>query len=149
MYRNRLKTAKYAFSPPRGAWGVSAYRIFQCLTVAIRPLSIAELAELLVFDFDAAKGGIPKLNSDWQWQDREHVVLSTCSSLIAVVGDVKSPVASVFPFFREGVLDVRSACDVDKRYLAIPYFSSRHTRGAHPSLSWGLTPGSRLQIWRR
>ena len=23
MYRNCLKTAKYAFSPPRGAWGVS------------------------------------------------------------------------------------------------------------------------------
>src|SRR5258708_40024114 len=43
---------------------VHAYRMLQCLTVAVRPLSVAELAELLAFDFDVAKGGIPKLNSD-------------------------------------------------------------------------------------
>src|ERR1700677_4873146 len=38
-----------------------AYRMLQCLAVAIRPLSVAELAELLAFDFDASatKGGIP------------------------------------------------------------------------------------------
>ncbi|KAH9044102.1 hypothetical protein EDB83DRAFT_2295245, partial [Lactarius deliciosus] len=39
-----------------------AYRMLQCLTVAVRPLSVAELAELLAFDFDVAKGGIPELN---------------------------------------------------------------------------------------
>ena len=69
-----------------------AYRILQCLTVAVRPLSVAELAELLAFDIDAAKGGTPKLNPDWRWQDHEHAVLSTCSSLITVVGDAESPI---------------------------------------------------------
>ena len=75
-----------------------AYRVLQCLTAAIRPLSVAELAELLAFDFDAVKGGTPKLNSDWRWQDHEHAVLSTCSSLITVVGDAESPVVQFSHF---------------------------------------------------
>ena len=65
---------------------VHAYRMLQCLTVAVRPLSVAELAELLAFDFDVApNGGTPKLNSDWRWADHEQAVLSICSSLITVV----------------------------------------------------------------
>ena len=62
-----------------------AYRMLQCLAVAIRPLSVGELAELLAFEFDATKGGIPKLNADWRWEDHEQAVLSTCSSLITIV----------------------------------------------------------------
>ena len=31
-------------------------RLLQCLTVAIRPLRVEELAELLAYDFDAAEG---------------------------------------------------------------------------------------------
>ncbi|KAH9028687.1 hypothetical protein EDB85DRAFT_2147778 [Lactarius pseudohatsudake] len=62
-----------------------AYRMLQCLAVAIRPLSVAELAELLAFDFNATKGGIPELNPNWRWEDHEQAVLSTCSSLITIV----------------------------------------------------------------
>ena len=62
-----------------------AYRMLQCLTVANRPLSVAELAEILAFDFNEAKGGIPKLNASWRWEDHEQAVLSTCSSLVTVV----------------------------------------------------------------
>ena len=62
-----------------------AYRMLQCLTVAIRPLTVAELAELLAFDFDTAEGEIPQLNSKWRWEDHEQAVLSTCSSLISIV----------------------------------------------------------------
>ena len=62
-----------------------AYRMLQCLTIAIRPLSVAELAELLAFDFDVAEGDIPKLKSNWRWEDHEQAVLSTCSSLVTVV----------------------------------------------------------------
>ena len=62
-----------------------AYRMLQCLAVAVRPLTVAELAELLAFDFNAAKGEIPKLNSKWRWEDHEQAVLSTCSSLITIV----------------------------------------------------------------
>ncbi|KAH9024189.1 hypothetical protein EDB85DRAFT_2150624 [Lactarius pseudohatsudake] len=63
-----------------------AYRMLQCLTVAIRPLSVEELAELLALDFDAAKEGVPRLNTDWRWRDHEQAVLSVCSSLITIVG---------------------------------------------------------------
>jgi hypothetical protein len=62
-----------------------AHRLLQCLTVAIRPLHIEELAEVLAVDFDAAnQNGIPKLNPDWRCVDQQQALLSTCSSLIAI-----------------------------------------------------------------
>ena len=45
-----------------------AQRVLQCLVVAIRPLHVAELAEVLVVDFDNTEG-IPRLNSDWRWEE--------------------------------------------------------------------------------
>ena len=60
-------------------------RLLQCLTVAVRPLRLSELAEILAFDFDDAPGGIPSLNSEWRQEDKERTVLSTCSSLITIV----------------------------------------------------------------
>ena len=74
------------------------YRMLQCLTVAIRPLSVAELAELLAFDFEKAEGGIPKLNSDWRWEDHEQAVLSTCSSLVTIVPNDGDPVVQFSHF---------------------------------------------------
>jgi hypothetical protein len=63
-----------------------AHRLLQCLTVAARPLQVDELAELLAFDFEAMdERGIPTLREDWRWNDQEQAVLSTCSSLIAIV----------------------------------------------------------------
>jgi hypothetical protein len=77
-----------------------AYRMLQFLAVAIRPLSVAELAELLAFDFDAiaTKGGIPQLNSKWRWEDHEQAVLSTCSSLITIVPRRRSHVVQFSHF---------------------------------------------------
>ena len=75
-----------------------AYRMLQCLAVAVRPLSVAELAEVLAFDFDAAKGGIPELKSKWRWEDHEQAVLSTCSSLITIVPADDSPVVQFSHF---------------------------------------------------
>jgi ankyrin repeat protein len=75
-----------------------AYRMLQCLTVANRPLFVAELAELLAFDFKEAKGGIPKLNSNWRWEDHEQAVLSTCSSLVTVVPNGGSPIVQFSHF---------------------------------------------------
>ncbi|KAN0139438.1 hypothetical protein V8E53_002939 [Lactarius tabidus] len=64
----------------------NAHRLLQCLTVAVRPLRVEELAELLAFDFQASgSGGIPTLKEDWRWDDEEEAVLSTCSSLIAII----------------------------------------------------------------
>ena len=75
-----------------------AYRMLQCLTVANRPLSVAELAEILAFDFKEAKGGIPKLNANWRWEDHEQAVLSTCSSLVTVVPNRGSPIVQFSHF---------------------------------------------------
>ena len=64
----------------------NAHRLLQCLTVAVRPLLVEELAELLSFDFQASTaGGIPTLKEDWRWDDQEEAILSTCSSLIAII----------------------------------------------------------------
>ena len=64
----------------------NAHRLLQCLTVAVRPLLVEELAELLAFDFHASSsGGIPTLKEDWRWDDEEEAVLSTCSSLITII----------------------------------------------------------------
>jgi hypothetical protein len=76
-----------------------AIRLLHCLTVAIRPLRVEELAEVLAIDFDAAQqGGIPKLNPNWRWADHHQAILSTCSSLIAIVGDEGSQVVQFSHF---------------------------------------------------
>ena len=61
-----------------------ARRILQCLVVATRPLRVVELAEVLAVDFEDAEG-IPRLKSDWRWEDEEQGLLIACSSLIAIV----------------------------------------------------------------
>jgi hypothetical protein len=75
---------------------VHAYRLLQCLTVALRPLRVEELAEVLAFDLTA--GGIPKLNADWRWEDQEEAVLSACSSLVSVIVDDGSRVVQFSHF---------------------------------------------------
>ena len=65
---------------------VHAHRLLQCLTVAVRPLYVEELAEILAVDFDTSEG-VPKLNEALRWEDQEQAVLSACSSLIAIIKD--------------------------------------------------------------
>ena len=62
-----------------------AHRLLQCLVVAVRPLLVEELAEVLAFDFNTE--GVPKLNPSWRWEDQEEAVMSACSSLVIVVKD--------------------------------------------------------------
>jgi hypothetical protein len=61
-----------------------AQRVLQCLVVAVRPLRVEELAEVLAVDFDDADG-IPRMKPDWRWEEQELALLSACSSLIAIV----------------------------------------------------------------
>ena len=61
-----------------------ARRLLQCLVVAIRPLGVEELAEVLAVDFGDAEG-IPKLKHSWRWEDQEQALLTSCSSLIGIV----------------------------------------------------------------
>jgi len=76
---------------------VHTHRLLQCLTVAVRPLRVEELAEVLAVDFGAT-GEIPTLNEDLRWEDQEQAVLSACSSLIAVVWDDDSRVVQFSHF---------------------------------------------------
>jgi hypothetical protein len=62
-----------------------AYRLLRCLSVAIRPLRVEELAEVIVLDYDCTDGVTPEVIEDWRREDRQQSVLSTCSSLIALV----------------------------------------------------------------
>ena len=43
-----------------------ARRLLHCIAVAIRPLFVEELAEILAFDYDAAEGGISQFRMDWR-----------------------------------------------------------------------------------
>jgi hypothetical protein len=61
-----------------------AQRVLQCLVIAVRPLRVEELAEVLAVDFDDTEG-IPRLKPDWRWEEQELALLSACSSLIAIV----------------------------------------------------------------
>jgi hypothetical protein len=89
-YERILKKIK---KPNRGL----AQRVLQCLVVAIRPLRVAELAEVLAVDFDDLEG-IPRLNADWRWEDQEQALLIACSSLIAIVEDGHSRVVQFSHF---------------------------------------------------
>jgi ankyrin repeat protein len=64
-----------------------AHRLFQCITVASRPLRVEELAEFLAFDLERNldQRGDPRFDADWRPEDSSDAVLSTCSSLITVV----------------------------------------------------------------
>jgi ankyrin repeat protein len=76
-----------------------ARRLLHCLSAAVRPLRVEELAEMLAFDFQASSsGGIPKLKEDWRWDNQEEAVLSTCSSLITIIRDGDSQVVQFSHF---------------------------------------------------
>jgi hypothetical protein len=64
--------------------------------VAVRPLRVEELAEVLAFDFNT--GGMPKLNPGWRWEDQEEAVMSACSSLVTIVKDGDSRVVQFSHF---------------------------------------------------
>ena len=67
-----------------------AHRMFQFVSVASRPLHVKELADLLAFDFET--GSIPEFDEDLRVEDPAEAVLSTCSTLLAIVNDQGSPV---------------------------------------------------------
>ena len=109
-----------------------AYHLLQCLTVVTRPLRVKELAEVLALDFDGADQGIPALNEDWRWDNHQHVVLSTCSSLIVVVdyhGDSDSgegfPTTRIVQFAHFSVKEFLTADRLAKLKSDITHFHIR------------------------
>jgi ankyrin repeat protein len=75
-----------------------ARRLLHCLAVAVRPLLVEELAEILAFDFDAAQDGIPKFHADRRPKEQEEAVLSICSSLVTIVDNRGSRVVQFSHF---------------------------------------------------
>jgi hypothetical protein len=73
-----------------------AYRLLQCLTVAVRPLWVEELAEVLAIRFEVGKP--PEYHSRWRLEDARDAVLSACSSLISIVNVDGSPVVQFSHF---------------------------------------------------
>jgi ankyrin repeat protein len=101
-----------------------ARRLLQCLTVALRPLRVEELAEVLAIDFNApSHGGIPQLNPNWRWADQHQAVLSTCSSLISIVDDGDSKVVQFSHFsVKEYLTSDRlalSSADVSRYHIVL------------------------------
>src|SRR5713101_206097 len=93
------------------------HRLFQFVAVAVRPLDVEELAELLAFDFKA--GPIPKFHEDWRLEDPVDAVLSSCSSLLAVVNVEDSRVIQFSHFsVKEFLTSARLAAsgNVHRRY---------------------------------
>ena len=99
-----------------------ARRVLQCLVVAIRPLRVEELAEVLAVDFDEAEG-VPELKPSWRWEDQEQALLASCSSLIAVVGRGRSRVVQFSHFsVKEFLTSARlatSSQDVSRYHIAL------------------------------
>ncbi len=62
-----------------------ANRLFQFVAVAVRPLYVEELAELLAFDFEAMP--VPKFYEGWRLDDPIHAVQSTCPSFFSIVDE--------------------------------------------------------------
>jgi hypothetical protein len=117
-----------------------ARRLLQCLVVAIRPLGVKELAEVLAVDFGDAEG-IPKLNSNWRWEDQEQALLTSCSSLITIVETGYSRVVQFSHFsVKEFLTSARlatSSADVSRYHIVL---EPAHTILAHACMSVLLQP---------
>jgi ankyrin repeat protein len=97
-----------------------AQQLLQCLVVALRPLCVEELAEVLAIDFT---DGIPRLDENQRWEDAEDAVLSICSSLVAVVKTEDSRVVqfshfSVKEFLTSNRL-AKSSSDLSRYHIPI------------------------------
>ena len=99
-----------------------ARRLLSCLVAAVRPLRVEELAEVLAVDYEDQEG-IPSLNPNWRWEDQEQALLTSCSSLIAVVESDGSRVVQFSHFsVREYLTSDRlsaSSVDVLRYYIAL------------------------------
>lgn len=73
-----------------------AHHLFQCLVAAIRPLRVEELAEIFTIKFDADSA--LRLMEGWRPENPEEAVLSTCSTLIAVIEDKGSKIVQFSHF---------------------------------------------------
>jgi hypothetical protein len=104
-YERVLKEIRMANRP-------HAHRLLQCLVVAVRPLRVEELAEVIAFDFNAQ--GTPGLHTGWRWEDQEEAVLSACSSLVSIIRDGRSRVVQFSHFSVKEFLTSKRLAESDQ-----------------------------------
>jgi len=108
-----------------------AYRLFQFLVAAIRPLSVEELAEAFVIKFDP--GASPtSLMEGWRPENPEEGLLSACSTLISITDVEGSKIVQFSHFSVKEFLTadrLRIAEVEDLRHYHIP------TNAAHAILA--------------
>ena len=120
----------------------NAHRLLQFLTVAARPLRVEELVELLAFDrWTSSSEGVHKLEN-WRWDNHVEAVLSTCSSLIAIVRSGDSRVVQFSHFSVKQYLTLpriaQSPCvDVSRFHIDL---EASHTIMAQACLATLLRP---------
>jgi ankyrin repeat protein len=73
-----------------------ARRLFQCLVAAARPLQVHEVAEVLANEYSPIAE--PSLMRGWRPKNPEEAVLSTCSTLVAIVEDKGSKIVQFSHF---------------------------------------------------
>ena len=111
--------------------GEFAERLLVCVAVAFRPLRVEELADFLAFDFTA--GPVPEFHEDWRMEDPLDAVLSTCSTLLAVVKANEYDNIRVVQFSHFSV----------KEYLTSTRFAEKHDAISH-RFHFTLTPAHTL-----
>jgi hypothetical protein len=108
-----------------------ARRLFQCLTVSIRPLRVEELAEILAIHLE--DGQDSEYDTEWCPEDAHQAVLSACSSLITIVNVNGSPVVQFAHFFvKEFLTSERLRLSDGKKHLSLYHIP---LRSAHTVLA--------------
>ena len=99
-------------------------RLFQCLTVSIRPLRIEELAEVLAVRFNGTS--IPTFDPAWRPESAEEAVMSACSSLIAVVDREGSHVVQFSLFLVKEFLTSERLAAAEERLSSCYHILPKH-----------------------
>jgi hypothetical protein len=106
---------------------------------------VEELAEVLAVDYDD-EDGIPRLNPNWRWEDQEQALLTSCSSLIAIVESYDSRVVQFSHFsVKEFLTSARlatSSGDVMHYHIAV---EPAHMILAQACMSALLRTGDRIE----
>ena len=121
-----------------------AYRLLQCLATAVRPLRVAELAEVLAVDYwTASSGGTSKLNTSWQREDNQDVLFA-CSMFISIsYGAVQLSHFSVKEFLMSSWL-AGSSADLSRFHILL---EPAHTILAKACLSVLLRLDERVDLY--
>jgi hypothetical protein len=126
-----------------------AQRLLQCLVVAIRPLTVDELAQILTFNPDGIEREVAMSEADSPPEDQEQEMLSACPSLITIIDSFGDRVVqfshfSVKEFLISGRLSTSSE-DIS-HYHILPDIA--HMTIAQASLEVLLRLDDRFDKWR-